>query len=185
MATTALEIERAALPRAGYRRLLLTALMLVAALVLGGLITYVTLILPRHAELSRVRRRSPFFQSIDLAGSLKRIAPNPSGWTTQNGNALNAGGKQTLGRWMVCQGTVPPAQQSNLVSSVWNDLLFGPTPSGRPIIWSNGSFSNSDGDGMFHHNYASYRNHGVVGVIHLIAQTRGDHVRFLLIIDEQ
>ena len=105
--------------------LVLSLTWLAVGLAAGVVLTYLTVIIPRSAELDRARKSTPFIKNLDLKKLLDGADPSVS-WRADASDESSArslsGGEFTRHRILSASATIPAGKQSAMADAIKNAL---------------------------------------------------------------
>jgi hypothetical protein len=166
------------------------ATLLVIGLVFGVALTYLTVILPRSAELGRIQGSSTFMEYLDLKALVASANPSLT-WSfeeTKNEGPFSSslGRPRIWGRQCTAWATVPAAEQKTQVDLI-KGVLMGNVASARAStgIQSISGSSSQQAEAHTQTDSFSYSIEGRNGSMTMHAWGVGDKLRVFVVVQEQ
>jgi hypothetical protein len=166
------------------------ATLLVVGLAGGVALTYLTVILPRSAELARIQNSSGFMFKLDLRSLVASANPTLS-WSFEEVKneapyVSGVGGPRIWSRMCTASATVPAAEQKAQVDLIRGILMGEVTsaPASSGIQSISGSSSQEGGD-LTQSDSFTYMVQGRNGSMTMHAWGTGDKLRVFVIVQEQ
>ena len=168
-----------------YRSVFLLVLGLSVGLVLGAVLTIISVLLPRQAELARVRDTSPFMNSLTTDQVLKNDPKRPWLTRTEDQAMTNSGRKVYIWGRTYYGTIIAPQHEHGLIfdqinGSLQSQLLANGLPS-----WNTTTSTSSDGVRVIHSQTLQYQGDGYQGSVQLIRIGDGDRMTLIVSIHER
>ncbi len=168
-------------------RWLLIAAAWVTGLILGVVLTIVTVLLPRQRELSRPETTSPFYETFEPFEFMMKVRPTSVWSTVGSGRLQEPFTSKELARSVLLSGQVPEAEQNDFLTKVETEMRnrFHSFPqNGRTFLNNSASTSTSDGVSRTIHHGWTYRQGDSYGTIQILLYGLEDKVTLFFTIQE-